>query len=402
MGRHANHLHRLLQHSEWKRSEFSLPHVPGQAWDCCFDRTTAAIGGGHYPRALSQPMHARVYRVRKLCSSGEFATITQALAQWNADKQAIDGPRAAVIEIADSGTYHEAPSFRLGAGEQLQLRAANMTRPVLRMFDYHSGAPEHLAIVGGPASRFTIDGLLVAGGPVAIDASPAVAAKLVPCRVLLRHCTLVPGWETEGGRESPWRGKSSIQLGGGCMDIRIDHSIVGVLRMQGDPQSRGERELYVSDSIIDSGHDAGLAIADDQYGVATARATFVRSTVVGLAQLEELELAENAIFLGALLIARRDTGRMRFCYVAPGSRTPPRTHCQPDLAQHWPAAIASREQQRIRPRYRSLRYGTPDYCTLAPDCAGEIASGADDETEMGAWHDLHQSPLVLSGELRTG
>lgn len=395
MGRNANHLHLLLRHSAWECPECLPSQLAGPAGDSRFDRATAAIGGGHYPRLLPQVDGARMYRVRKLCAAGEFATVTQALAQWSADKQHIDGPRVAIIEIGDSGTYHEAPAFHLDAGEEVQLRAADMTRPVLRMFDYHCGAPERIAISGGPGSRFTIDGVKVAGGPLGIEALAMGEANQAPCKVSLRHCTLVPGWETEGGRESPWRGKTSILLGGGSMEIRIDHSIVGAVRMRGDPQRRCMRALRVSDSIIDSGHDAGLAIADDLYGSAVVRATFMRSTVVGVAQIEELELAENAVFLGMLLTARRDIGCMRYCYVGPGSRTPPRFHCQPDLVQQSPAH-AAREQQRVRPRYRSLRYGTPEYCTLAPDCASEIANGADDDTEMGAWHDLHQSPLVLS------
>jgi hypothetical protein len=46
--------------------------------------------------------------------------------------------------------------------------------------------------------------------------------------------------------------------------------------------------------------------------------------------------------------------------------------------------------QRVRPRFSSVRYGTPTYCQLALDCAEEIARGADDESEMGAFHDLFQ------------
>jgi hypothetical protein len=44
----------------------------------------------------------------------------------------------------------------------------------------------------------------------------------------------------------------------------------------------------------------------------------------------------------------------------------------------------------VRPRFNSTRYGTPDYCQLADDCAEEITRGADDESEMGVFHDLYQ------------
>jgi hypothetical protein len=35
-----------------------------------------------------------------------------------------------------------------------------------------------------------------------------------------------------------------------------------------------------------------------------------------------------------------------------------------------------------------LRYGEPVYCQLATGCAEEIIRGADDESEMGVFHDL--------------
>ena len=38
----------------------------------------------------------------------------------------------------------------------------------------------------------------------------------------------------------------------------------------------------------------------------------------------------------------------------------------------------------------STRYGGPSYAQLAHACADEIARGADDESEMGAFHDLFQ------------
>ena len=46
-----------------------------------------------------------------------------------------------------------------------------------------------------------------------------------------------------------------------------------------------------------------------------------------------IELAENSIFMGLVRVARRQIGCMRFCYVTPGSRTPRRYHCQPDLVE---------------------------------------------------------------------
>ncbi len=54
-------------------------------------------------------------------------------------------------------------------------------------------------------------------------------------------------------------------------------------------------------------------------------------------------------------------------------------------------ADAQREERnRVRPQFVSTRYGTPEYCQLATTCAEEIVRGADDESEMGVFHDLFQ------------
>ncbi len=52
-----------------------------------------------------------------------------------------------------------------------------------------------------------------------------------------------------------------------------------------------------------------------------------------------------------------------------------------------PAQVAD-ERRRVVPRFTSTRFGDPGYCQLAAGCAPEIARGADDESEMGAFHDL--------------
>ena len=102
---------------------------------------------------------------------------------------------------------------------------------------------------------------------------------------------------------------------------------------------------------------------------------------------------------------------MRFCYVPYGCRTPRRYHCQPDLVsqaieeklraeaatKNLPPpmqaeldAAKARERLRVQPEFNSERYGTPAYCQLTDSCADEIKRGADDESEMGAFHDLFQ------------
>jgi hypothetical protein len=137
----------------------------------------------------------------------------------------------------------------------------------------------------------------------------------------------------------------------------------------------------------------------------------LRCTVFGIVDVHAVDLAENCIFNNCLNVARRQSGCMRFCHVPYGCRTPRRYHCQPDLASQTieetlrAAAAAqkltaptqveldaakARERLRVRPQFNSERYGTPTYCQLSDNCADEIKRGADDESEMGAFHDLFQ------------
>ena len=101
---------------------------------------------------------------------------------------------------------------------------------------------------------------------------------------------------------------------------------------------------------------------------------------------------------------RRQIGCMRFCYVPPGSRTPRRYHCQPDLVERAVADLFAKsaitpaerdeliesERLRVEPRVQQHALRRAAYCQLAATCAVEIARGADDESEMGVFHDLFQ------------
>ena len=169
--------------------------------------------------------------------------------------------------------------------------------------------------------------------------------------------------------------------------------------------------ISITDSILDATDPDKEAIGAPGYAVAHAVLTMLRCTVFGIVDVHAVALAENCIFASCLNVARRQLGCMRFCHVPYGCRTPRRYHCQPDLAaqtmeetlrgaaaaQGLPApsqaeldAAKARERLRVRPQFNSERYGTPTYCQLSDNCADEIKRGADDESEMGVFHDLFQ------------
>jgi hypothetical protein len=63
-------------------------------------------------------------------------------------------------------------------------------------------------------------------------------------------------------------------------------------------------------------------------------------------------------------------------------------------------AAKTQERFRVRPIFNSVRYGTPAYCQLAECCAEEIKRGADDESEMGVFHNLFQPQRMANLAVR--
>lgn len=401
---------------------------------------SADMGGGEYERGLSQPLLYTLYAVSKEAGAAAFDSIQAALARWRADQSALGAEpadpeslatwrlaserlRAAVIEILDSGAYSEPLAIELATGEYLQIRAANRKRPVLRLLDYMAQRPDAFAIAGKHGSRFVLDGLLVTGrgmqinGPERGDNGRPEGSDGDLCDVTLRHVTLVPGWALACDCEPHRPNEASLELLYTGAQVKIEHSILGAIEVIADEVQTDPVQLTISDSIIDATDNCRGAIGAANLPLAFAQLCIARSTVIGGVAVHAISHAENTIFSGMVLVARRQLGCMRYCYVPPGSRTPRRYRCQPETAAQAAAeelvgaaaangtAPPSASQlaeardmaiERVRPRYTSTRYGTPAYCQLACDCAPEIARGADDESEMGAFHDLFQPQRTAS------
>ncbi len=76
-----------------------------------------------------------------------------------------------------------------------------------------------------------------------------------------------------------------------------------------------------------------------------------------------------------------------------GSRTPRCDQCVTTESSIPTSATAEIPQQpkAIHPSFTSTRYGDPGYAQLTPQCAPQILRGAEDDSEMGAFHDLFQA-----------
>jgi hypothetical protein len=347
------------------------------------------IGGGEYERALAHAPAAKVYRVGGVAG---LPTINEALTQWRADR-----PMTAIIEIDDGRLYVEQVSVELGVGQRLELRAANHQRPILRLLDWQTDRPNALSVSGDAGSRFILDGLLVTGRGLVVQGDLA--------HMVIRHCTLVPGSSLYPSGQPRRPNDASLELLDTTARVTIEHSILGPIRIDEEDIRTDPISLEISDSIVDATDPGGVALAArDEELRAWASLRMVRTTVFGRVRVNVINRLENSIVLGRINAGRRQTGCVRFSFVEPGSRTPRRYHCQPDLVDEAVERRVARgelsadeghdireeERRRVRPQFNGVRYGAPTYCQLADDCAPEIRRGADDESEMGVFHDLYQ------------
>lgn len=400
------------------------------------------LGGGEYVRPIQQPEGAKVYRMGR---DLPVKTVADALAAWTADRG--EGPASAVIELADSGVYTEPLRLQLRPGDYLQIRAAQRTRPILRLLDYAPDQPDAFSLRGGKGSRFVLDGVMVQGrglviqgpdvnegGPpvrVASSASPLVLSHAVSgpspntasdaessdpsddlCQVEIRHCTLVPGWNIDHDCRPKHPHEASLAILNSRARLKVIRSILGPVRVEVSQTRQEPNEVDFFESILDGMDLDNPVLHGGPLPFAHVRATFRACTALGQVLVHALTLGENSLFLGAIQVARRQIGCLRYSYVAPGSRAPRRTRCQPETAireaqaplytaaaSHMPPGLpasadlarAKAEQElRLRPQILNTAYGTPGFGQLALPCPDELFRGADDGGSMGAFHFLNE------------
>jgi hypothetical protein len=296
------------------------------------------IGGGGYPRPAppgpnsgqhSSGQHSPVHRVPvyHVGPGQPHERIMDAFGQYRADRDAGAGPDG-VIEITGSDAYHERLEFALGPGDRLTVRAAGLARPVLWLLDWSSNRPDALVVRAagdcepGAEPRLTFDGLLIAGRGMYVT-GPVGALDL-------RHCTLVPGWSVEPGSGPAHPTEPSLVLDRTSARVTIDRCILGTIEVIGDEAGTDPLPVLLRDSIVDAtGHDRPALYAPDRHP-AHAELSVSRSTVFGEVNVHAVAIASDTIVTGTTRVTRRQAGCLRFCYVPPGSRTPPRYRCQPN------------------------------------------------------------------------
>jgi hypothetical protein len=322
------------------------------------------MGGGEYGRDLSP------YPPGQAIQTVPPGTIHQALGEVRA---------GGFVEIEDSGRYRETTSIYVGARDRrVEIRARDGRRSSIELGG-------DLNISGLENTEVTLDGLLIDGATLRVTAGADAGMDNGLRRLRLRHCTLVPGLSLEEDDAPRFPSTPSLVVESANTIVEIESSIVGSLRV-----ADGNR-VRITNSIVDATAESGVAYAAPDNQGPGGMLHVENSTIIGKVHTHLLELASNTIFLAGLAegdnleapvhCRRLQQGCVRFSYLPPASRTPRRYRCRPE---HEDEAV------RVRPQFSSLRYGDPGYCQLSPLCAAEIRQGADDEAEMGAFHDLYQ------------
>jgi hypothetical protein len=216
-------------------------------------------------------------------------------------------------------------------------------------------------------------------------------------RVVLRHCTLVPGLDLTADGDPTSPGAPSLVIRSEDVRVEIERSILGAIRVV-----RGST-VAISDSIVDANGPDEVAYAALDGAGPGGPLTVSSSTIVGRVHADSIPLATNSIFLAdpdpaaaaqwqaPVRAERRQEGCVRFSWLDPAARVPRRFSCRP---------AAGDDAASMRPQFASLRYGTEAYGQLSLRTPAEIREGADDESELGAFHGVYQPQRERNLRLR--
>ena len=312
---------------------------------------TAEMGGGEYDRI------------------GSLATgVTQHVPAGHSDIGAALNAAAGqgVVQVTGSEHFGETLSVAVAQDQTLVLQAASGSRPVLALGG-------QMLVSGGDSAEFTLDGFLISGGSIVVPRQIGGNPNRLQ-RLRLRHCTLVPGLtlRQDGSPLSPQT--PSLIIESDNVMVEIERCIVGSLQIGANAQLRISNSIIDATSVMQPAYSAGGTAPGGTLDV-------LNTTVIGKVYARQLNSATNTLFLGAVDVQHIQSGCVRFSYVPPGSRVPRRYRCQPETDGSDAAAY---------PQFTSLHYGDPGYCQLRPYCTPDIWRGADDESEMGAFHDLFE------------
>jgi hypothetical protein len=346
------------------------------------------------------------------------------------------------LQSADGHPCGKPCMVRLGRGSRFVLDGLQICGETLRIEETEC---EKLTDSTAP-SNSAQQGFSGEGCDQGLTLNPSTGAPLdAPRSVVVRYSTFVPGGRAPNASCgcSPNHASLALRIPGGRLSIA--HSVVGTLNIEhpccDSSPSRHDftvacpkdpLSLRIRDSIIHAAQGRA-AITGECCWPAHADLSIERSTVLGHVWVQQISSAEDSLFEGLVHTTRRAHGYMRFCYVpldaaqlkehcdcetsfaatrSRTSRTPPRFKCIPEASQKGrsPRSVDDCDctpangsvTTALAPKFVTRDFGRPGYCELAIDCPAAIRRGAQDESELGVYHDNYwpQREAALEAQLQ--
>jgi len=271
-----------------------------------------------------------------------------------------------VAQITDSANY--TPIDNRNQIERLEFRAANRTRPYLRLT--HNWL---LNTAAAGEAELTLDGLWI-GADGAFSIRLLGDYKLVT----LRHVTFDPGGVDASGnaiRPVP------LSIRGNVEKLVIENSIVGPILVEG----AGElTNLEIRDSIVD-GQESTAPVISVPAGKVTMRSV----TVFGEVEVEWLDASETLI-TGFTNVTNTQGGCFRFSAVA--ERQDPLNPLSPH--SRVPHPFESYFVKDFDGTFTSRVFGQPGFAQLSESAPAFLHRGAENGSEIGAFSSL-LNPIKL-------
>lgn len=316
-----------------------------------------------------------------------FGSLRAALAEWNKQPAGSTGVIVLMDSLSDDAGAPAPLEVEIAQGAHLLIVAGEWWPEV----QPDGSAPRVPGRFAAERTRAHLVGDLVVRGAAGAGAGDPGACSING--VLLEgRLRVAPGnlGALEVAHSTLLGGDGAVQVGAGNDRLRL--ALSRSICDGGIALAAPIAGVAISDSIVTAGGAAALDAADTD-------ATLLRSTFLGATQVRVLD-ASDCIFAAPVRARRRQAGCVRFSYLAPGSAPPRRYRCQPDLelaaqgidalAPAEAAALRSKIEAQLAPRFTSRRYGQPGFGKLAPLVPAALRAGAESGAEMGAFEFLRE------------
>lgn len=296
-------------------------------------------------------------------------------------------PSSGTHEFPNSKTYvPDAPAANTVDNiDALWLQAADRSRPYITLVPGSAGTEWIFQAPAGEGHTLTLEGLWL--GMRHEDETAVCPEEMTLVidgefdSVLIRHCTLDPGGlraESDPGacRNIP---AVNLEIRGQVRELIIESSILGpILESTSDTDPCSAGRIVIRDSIVQRRVGTNPAIE-----TRVAELILERVTVFGDVHVNRLEATE-ALIQGTVIVLDNQHGCFRFstAHDTPDKRMPRRFESPlftPRIPNHF---------------FTSRTFGDPGYAQLSATAPDEIARGADNRGEMGAFN-LLLNPIKL-------